>query len=163
MSDNPPTAENAGQYMTSFGLIDSRSKLKEPYSSREAYAGYALGVSMMRVPVSAFQAADGTLLPLNKTTLAKAMKVIHGMYSAQQEIPATLSYMGQGAQAFGALMEQAVKADKFVPNPSIFEIHILKLSTDFHQTNPTIFPATALGRSTWIILSVIVLGKLSSP
>lgn len=162
VSNNPPTPESAGQFMNSFGLMDSRSSLKEPYSSRDGYPGYALAITMMRVPVSTFQAENGSVLPLDKNTLAKAIKVVRGLYVAQKATPGTLSYMGQGAEIFGAVMQQAVEADKFVVyliSLSLRHAYLFGLA-DFLQINLTISQVMVLEKSTSKALIMTALVKL---
>ena len=111
VADNPPTPETPkGLSMNCFGLVDATSRLREPWSSREAYAGYCLAVSAMEFPVSLFQNEDGTAAPLNKQTLLKVLRYSRQAYAEQKAIPAILSMMAQAAEMLAVSLKAAFTA-----------------------------------------------------
>jgi hypothetical protein len=105
--ENPAHAGTRENYINNLSLTNGRSRLKEPYSSREGYPGYCLGVHVMRVPVSTFLADDGSPLPLNKDTLVKAMKIVRQLYTDQKNMPCQLSYMAQVSEIFSGGLKHA--------------------------------------------------------
>lgn len=111
--DNPPTPEVSSQFLNNLSLIDCRKRLKEPYSSREGYPGYALGVSMARLPVSIFLGADGKPFPSDERLLATTLKAVQDIYTAQKTTPAPLSYMGQASEIFCEGIKQALVSNQY--------------------------------------------------
>lgn len=111
-SDNPPSSEFKAHHMNHFSLTDVRSRFKTPYASRDGYPGYALGVSIMRIPVSLFLDEDGKPLPLDKSTLSKTIKAVKGLYDVQKGSPAQISYMAQGVEIFAPVLKGAYAANQ---------------------------------------------------
>ncbi|TFK38668.1 hypothetical protein BDQ12DRAFT_605022 [Crucibulum laeve] len=116
LADNPPTSDAASKALYNLSLADCRDRLKEPYSSREGYPGYALGVQAMGLPVNVFLSDKGEPLPLDKNTLGKAAKALRNLYAAEKDLPARLSYMAHGAIIFGGQMKQGISASMFPLN-----------------------------------------------
>ncbi|KAJ8495122.1 hypothetical protein ONZ45_g13002 [Pleurotus djamor] len=116
IADNPPSAEAASQFLNNQHLRDCRAFLVEPYSSRDGYPGYALGVGGIRIPVSLFLTADGKPLPLNKSTLVGVMKAVRDLYAAQKALPDPISYMGLGSIGFAQTLIAGYKANMIPPN-----------------------------------------------
>ncbi|KAF7441234.1 hypothetical protein PC9H_001583 [Pleurotus ostreatus] len=116
MADNPPTADAAGLVLGNLHLRNCREFLIEPYSSRDGYSGYALGVSHLSVPVSLFIATDGKPAPLDKKTLVKAMNAVRDSYGQQKALPDPINYMGQASLIFMQNIIAGAKANMLPPN-----------------------------------------------
>ncbi|KAK0230392.1 hypothetical protein IW262DRAFT_1291523 [Armillaria fumosa] len=118
VSDNPPEKNDLESFLNNYSLVDCRSRLKEPYSqpTHEGYPGYAIGITMMRIPVSIFCSSSGEPLPLNRDLLFKAMDAICGSYNNQRGIPAPLSCMAQLGQIMSVSMKDAAVANLLPPN-----------------------------------------------
>ncbi|KAG7447560.1 uncharacterized protein BT62DRAFT_918842 [Guyanagaster necrorhizus] len=118
MSDNPPHKNDLESFLNNYSLVNCRSRLMEPYSqpTHEGYPGYAIGMTMMRIPVSMFCSSSGELLPLNRNLLFKAMATIRELYNHQRAVPAPLSCMAQLGQIMSASMKDAAVSDLLPPN-----------------------------------------------
>ncbi|KAK0461740.1 uncharacterized protein EV420DRAFT_125611 [Desarmillaria tabescens] len=118
MSDNPPEKSDLDSFLNNYSLVDCRSRLKEPYSepTHEGYPGYAIGITMMRIPVSIFCSSSGELLPLNRNLLFTAMGHIRAFYDNQRAISAPLSCMAQLGQIMSVSMKDAAVANLLTPN-----------------------------------------------
>ncbi|KAF4578360.1 trichothecene O-acetyltransferase family protein [Pleurotus pulmonarius] len=116
MADNPPTADASGLVLGNLHLRNCREFLVEPYSSRDGYSGYALGVSHLSVPVSLFITGDGKPAPLDKQTLVKAMKAVRDSYEQQKALPDPINYMGQASLIFTQNITAGAKANMLPPN-----------------------------------------------
>ncbi|PBK74299.1 hypothetical protein ARMSODRAFT_583137 [Armillaria solidipes] len=116
INDNPPTPDQSSGIIAPQALANCRDRLKEPYASANGYAGYALGVSAIRIPVKIFMEDGGKLLPMSKETLIKACSHIREEYKLQRELPATLSYMDQGSQVLAGGMKAGALANAIPPD-----------------------------------------------
>ncbi|KAK0491397.1 hypothetical protein IW261DRAFT_1556551 [Armillaria novae-zelandiae] len=118
MSDNPPEKNDLESFLNNYSLVNCRSRLKEPYSQpmHDGYPGYAIGITMMRIPVSIFCSSSGELLPLNRDLLFKAMDAIRDFYDNQRGVPAPLSCMAQLGQIMSMSMKDAAVANSLPPN-----------------------------------------------
>lgn len=118
MSDNPPEKNGLESFLNNYSLVNCRSRLKEPYSqpTHEGYPGYAIGITMMRIPVSIFCSSSGELLPLNRDLLFKAMDAIRDFYDDQRAVPAPLSCMAQLGQIMSVTMKDAAVVNLLPPN-----------------------------------------------
>ncbi|TFK50405.1 hypothetical protein OE88DRAFT_1712963 [Heliocybe sulcata] len=92
-SDNPPnesTPDDAS--FVFYGLVDSRARLAAPWSSREGYPGYCLGMSAIVVPVKLVQssAAEG-----EKAQLLKLADAVKQEYAKQKSYPSLLAIEAQ--------------------------------------------------------------------
>ncbi|KAK0206911.1 hypothetical protein DFS33DRAFT_1317872 [Desarmillaria ectypa] len=118
MSDNSPEKNDLESFLNNYSLVNCRSCLKEPYSqpTHEGYLGYAIGITVMRIPVSIFCSSSGELLPLNRDLLFKAMGHICAFYDNQRAIPAPLSCMAQLGQIMSVSMKDAAVANLLTPN-----------------------------------------------
>ncbi|KAK0504540.1 hypothetical protein EDD18DRAFT_1125312 [Armillaria luteobubalina] len=116
INDNPPTPEQSSGIIAPQALANCRNRLKEPYASRNGYAGYALGVSGTHIPVKIFMEDGGKLLPMTKETLIKTCSHIREEYKLHRELPATLSYMDQGSQVLASSMKAGALADAIPPD-----------------------------------------------
>ncbi|KAF9494103.1 hypothetical protein BDN71DRAFT_1507998 [Pleurotus eryngii] len=116
IADNPTTADASSLVLSNLHLRNCREFLVEPYSSRDGYSGYALGVSHLSVPVSLFITADGKPAPLDKQTLVKAMKAVRDSYEQQKALPDPINYMGQASLIFTQNIIAGAKANMLPPN-----------------------------------------------
>ncbi|KAK0454781.1 hypothetical protein EV421DRAFT_1896692 [Armillaria borealis] len=124
INDNPPTPDQSSGIIAPQALANCRDRLKEPYASANGYAGNALGVSAIRIPIKIFMEDDGKLLPMSKETLINACSHIREEYKLQRELPATLSYMDQGCQALAGGMKAGALAN------AIDRLRIYKIPPD---------------------------------
>jgi hypothetical protein len=83
-------------------------------SKYSLHPGYVLGVSMTRIPVSAFLSPDGSVFPLNKNILLKVADIAKEQYRAHIELPAALSCMPQVGEAFASVIVPAATANMYV-------------------------------------------------
>ncbi|KAG7449621.1 uncharacterized protein BT62DRAFT_991782 [Guyanagaster necrorhizus] len=116
INDNPPTPDQSSGIIAPQALANGRDRLQGPYASVNGYAGYALGVSAIRIPVKNFMEDDGKLLPMSKETLIKACMHIREEYMIQRELPATLSYMDQGCQVLAGEMKAGALENSIPPD-----------------------------------------------
>jgi hypothetical protein len=98
---NPPDARVKDYFMNNFSLVDTRDRLTAQYSSRDGYPGYALGVGVIRVPVSLYVSDEGTPLSLDKDRLVEVVKAVRKLYDGQKASPAHISHLAQSAEIFG--------------------------------------------------------------
>ncbi|KAJ7621277.1 hypothetical protein FB45DRAFT_928849 [Roridomyces roridus] len=113
MSNNPPSSE-FGQYkLNNFTLLDVRHRLREPFSSRHGFAGYALSTPIFQVPVSLFLGSDGMALPLDRATLLKVMEDVGPRYKAQRDMPP--GYLALAAEVFCQGLKQGYAANLVPP------------------------------------------------
>lgn len=100
--DNPPNAQSNPDGVLNWNAIaDCRYLLKEPYAAPEAYPGFCLALSPMSTPLTVYQAANGTVVPLDKKALAMTAKSIKQQYVKQKTYPGLLSV---GAQEIDLLV-----------------------------------------------------------
>ncbi|KAF9262402.1 hypothetical protein L218DRAFT_945258 [Marasmius fiardii PR-910] len=114
--DHPPKKEDAHLLLNCFSLANCRNRLREPYSSRDGYAGYALGITQSSVPVALFVTQEGERPPLDKDLLAKVLKDVRKSYEAEKNIPSRLAIMAPACDIFAAVVSGAVAAGMFPPN-----------------------------------------------
>jgi hypothetical protein len=85
--DNPPTVETAKDATFVFyGLVDCRGRLAVPYSSKEGYPGYCLGMSAIQIPVSVAETKGG-----HKEKLLAAAEFLKQEYAKQKAYPSLLA------------------------------------------------------------------------
>jgi hypothetical protein len=113
IADNPPDSASSSHYLNNMSLANLRGRLDSKYS---LHPGYVLGVSMTRIPVSAFLSPDGSVFPLNKNILLKVADIAKEQYRAHIELPAALSCMPQVGEAFASAIVPAATANMLPPN-----------------------------------------------
>ncbi|KAG2097391.1 hypothetical protein BD769DRAFT_1614434 [Suillus cothurnatus] len=113
IADNPPDSASSSHYLNNMSLANLRGRLDSKYS---LHPGYVLGVSMTRIPVSAFLSPDGSVFPLNKNILLKVADIAKEQYRAHIELPAALSCMPQVGEAFASAIVPAATANVLPPN-----------------------------------------------
>ncbi|KAJ7477021.1 hypothetical protein B0H11DRAFT_2031646 [Mycena galericulata] len=111
---NPASKETAQYTMNNWCMVDVRSRLKEPFSSRHGYPAYGIAPPMCRLPVALFLSAEGNPLALNRDVLLTAMDAIRTRYKAQKEM--AIAYMAPAAQFFTTEMKKGYAANHTSPN-----------------------------------------------
>lgn len=111
IADNPPSMESASSWLGNLHLRNCRELLAEPYSSRDGYTGYALGISQSLLPVSLFLTDRGKPVPLDKQTLVKVMRAIRNDYFNLNALPDPISYMAPLSQIYSRNIVAGAKAN----------------------------------------------------
>ncbi|KAJ7319131.1 hypothetical protein DFH08DRAFT_971018 [Mycena albidolilacea] len=114
MFSNPASPETAKHTMNNFCMVDVRPRLKEPFSSRHGYAGYALAPPMLCLPVSLFLSSEGAPLPLDRAVLLGAMDHIRARYKDHKDM--AIAYIAQAAEMFVYGMKQGYAANHVSAN-----------------------------------------------
>ncbi|KAG2134036.1 uncharacterized protein EDB93DRAFT_1331335 [Suillus bovinus] len=113
IADNPPNSLSSSHYLNNPSMANFRGRLDPKHA---LHPGYALGISIARIPVSAFLSADGSVLPLDRDILLRVADIAKGQYRALIELPAGLSCMPQGCEAFAMINVHAASTNMLPPN-----------------------------------------------
>ncbi|GBE89886.1 hypothetical protein SCP_1702120 [Sparassis crispa] len=109
--DNPPnTSTSPDARFAYYGLADSRTRLAALYSEKLGYPGYALGVSVIQIPVSAAVATAGES---NEQVLLRLASIVKDEYTKQRAYPSLLGVVCQQVD----LMILGLKALEGPPPP----------------------------------------------
>ncbi|KAJ7621289.1 hypothetical protein FB45DRAFT_1092915 [Roridomyces roridus] len=111
---NPASSQFAEHTLNNWTIIDVRHRLAEPFCSRHGFAGYAISPASLFLPVSLFLASDGTLLPLDRETLFKAVEDLGERYRSQKAVHP--GYMPLAADLFSRGLKQGYAAGLVPPN-----------------------------------------------
>lgn len=113
IADNPPNSASSSHYLNSLAVANFRGRLDPKHV---LHPGYALGIFMARIPVSAFLSPDGSVLPLDRDILLQVADIAKGQYRTLIESPAGLSCMPQVAEAFAMVTVPAAAANMLPPD-----------------------------------------------
>ncbi|KZT60759.1 hypothetical protein CALCODRAFT_480424 [Calocera cornea HHB12733] len=93
-TDNPPTSETpADAAFVYYGIVNNRSdRLIAPYSGRDGYPGYCLGVSVLSFPVDMLRNKTDFF---DKALLLDMAEQVKQAYKKQQQYPALLAIQSQ--------------------------------------------------------------------
>ncbi|KAG2119206.1 hypothetical protein DEU56DRAFT_929802 [Suillus clintonianus] len=113
IADNPPDLASSTHYLNNMSLVNFRGRLD---SNHSLHPGYVLGVSMTRIPVSAFMSHDGSVFPLDRDRLLKVADIAKEQYRAHIELSAGLSCMPAVGEVYASNIIPAALANMLPPN-----------------------------------------------
>jgi hypothetical protein len=110
--DNPPDASTpADSVLFTFGLVNSRYTLKEPYSIRDGYPGSCIGMSPIIVPVSGFVGLKGDEF-LSKELLLSTAEIVKREYKRQKDYESLLAASAHVGIMVGGWLIKSLEAKK---------------------------------------------------
>jgi len=114
ITDNPPSPDASSAWLACWGLRNGRSRLTPPYSDQ--YAGYALGVSHMTIPVSLFIGEDGQVFPMDKALLRRVLNHVNKEYAARDASSVVMGHMDLTSKILVSVLAPGYQANAIPPD-----------------------------------------------
>ncbi|KIK58694.1 hypothetical protein GYMLUDRAFT_86133 [Collybiopsis luxurians FD-317 M1] len=104
-SDSVSDVEDASLSFINFSIVNCRHRLTAPYCHRGKYPGNALGIHLLKVPLSLFISDSGEFFPIDKSLVAKLLDALRDCYETQKVTPGLLSRTAQGSEIVAATLK----------------------------------------------------------
>jgi hypothetical protein len=113
MADILPNSESSSHYLNNFATFNRRGRLNFQF---ELFAVSRLCPQFFLVRISAFFAAEGSSLLLERGVILKVAELAKGQYRAHVELPSGLSHLAQFGEIYAPTIIQAAAANMYVRN-----------------------------------------------